>query len=166
MEEPNYHYAAEEISRGFTRSNTSFSNLDNAHNSQFNDLETFQQNIRSSHSQTSSQDDQEEFYQDEELDCKNDDELSEEPENYENKVGAEEYETILSSMRQRVNQIKQKLKPENYQKCYNSMPPSARTSSSNLRKLNMTSNMMLPRLEEAKKQNFTYNYSCNLHFIF
>jgi hypothetical protein len=51
--------------------------------------------------------------------------------------GNDEYENILTAMRQRVKQMKSKLKPDNPQKQYNSIPLSARTSKSQLHKTNV-----------------------------
>ena len=69
-------------------------------------------------------------------------------------IGTDEYENILTAMRQRVKQMKNKLKPDNSQKQYNSIPLSARTSKSQLHKGNMSSHIMqISAIEKEEGRN-------------
>lgn len=174
MDDTEYDYEHEDERDYNTRSNTSFSNVDNPWpGSPFNEFRGFQNNpqILQSRSRLASsvEGDQPdiEYYPDEENIHENEGEdyYEDAPQNTQY-VGTDDYENILMAMRQRVKQMKNKLKPENPSAQYNSLPVSARSSKSNLIKGNMSSQMMqISRIEkqDAKNQHWMSGFLKSSH---
>ena len=165
MENTEYEYTQDDVSGGFNRSNTSLSNEGNLmHGMPFHDLETFQQNVQNSETTsqlvTSPQYEQQvdpEFYQQQYENEGEDIYQSNEEDQDQDYVGTDDYENILTSMRERVKQMKHKLKPQDITKQYNSMPLSARSSNTNISRLNKSSNVMqLSRIEREESKNQHY----------
>lgn len=159
MNDVDNEYIQEEENKAYLPSNASFSNPDNQDlSSPYN--EYFQNNPQTFYSKSREQSSQDEENQDLEYDPEQEyqeenqsEEYYEEAKNYvqnDEEADADQYENILTSMRQKVKQMKNKLKPNEDQ--YKSVPLSARTSKSQLQGFNMNT-MQISGYDNKERQN-------------